>query len=376
MGSSLSGLLAITYMNHLERRALNICRSCAFFTRYVDDILILTTFREEAERIFTTVSNTDMNIKFTIEHLDITGSPSLLDFKLNITEEGKIHTEFYRKAASRDMFVQYNSALPLGAKIVYARNELAHIQGKCSRTGDKVAHTTRFLDILKTNGYPRSIVNRLKYPRRPTRRTQRKHSNTCFLKIPQFSERITTAIRRAIRKGLDIQLAHSGPSLRGHLAKKRTRDNNQCTLTNCPIRDTDLCQRVNVVFRIQCNKCNKFYVGITTRPLHVRIKKHLNTRASHFRKHLDRCRNTGKSITLTIEANERILGSLIIKEAILIHRLGPQLTTGWRLVINILFSYIWMRVGSFLITCSCIVYNKKKRGKKKKEKKGSCTYNT
>ncbi|XP_052831170.1 uncharacterized protein LOC128250360 [Octopus bimaculoides] len=127
MGHSLSGLLAITYMNHLECLTLNICRSCAFFTRYVDDILILTTSREEAERIFTTFNNMYMNINFTIEHPDITGSLSLLDFKLNITEEGENHTKFYRKAASTDMFVQYNSAFPLGAKIGYARNELLRI---------------------------------------------------------------------------------------------------------------------------------------------------------------------------------------------------------------------------------------------------------
>uniref|UniRef100_A0A0L8GYC4 GIY-YIG domain-containing protein n=1 Tax=Octopus bimaculoides TaxID=37653 RepID=A0A0L8GYC4_OCTBM len=269
-----------------------------------------------------------MNIKFTLEYSSITGSLSLLDLKLNITEEGEIHIEFYRKAASKDMFVQYNSALPLGAKIGYARNELAHIQGKCSKTEDKVTHTTCFLDILKTNRYPRSIVNQLKYPRRPTHRTHRKPSNTCFLKIPHFSKRITRSIRRAIRReGLDIQLAHSGPSLRGHLAKKQAKDSSQCTLANCPIRDTDLCQRVNV-YRIQCNKCNKFYVGSTTRPLHVHIKEHLNTRASSIGKHLDRCQNTDKSITVTIEANERNLGNLRIKEAILIHRLGPQINNG------------------------------------------------
>ncbi|XP_014773228.1 uncharacterized protein LOC106871340 [Octopus bimaculoides] len=122
MGSSLSCLLAITYMNHLEHRALIICRSCAFFTRYVDDILILTSSHEEADRIFTMFNNMDIKIQFTLEHPNNTGSLSLLDFQLKITEEEEIHTEFYRKAASRDMFVQYSSALSLGVKIGYARN--------------------------------------------------------------------------------------------------------------------------------------------------------------------------------------------------------------------------------------------------------------
>lgn len=55
-----------------------------------------------------------MNIKLTVEKDYITGSLSLINFLLRIT--GEIHIDFYRKAVSRDMFVQYNPALPLGAK--------------------------------------------------------------------------------------------------------------------------------------------------------------------------------------------------------------------------------------------------------------------
>lgn len=62
MGSSHLGLLAITYMNHLKCLELNICYSCTFFTRYVDDILILTSSCEEVDRIFTAFDNMDMNI--------------------------------------------------------------------------------------------------------------------------------------------------------------------------------------------------------------------------------------------------------------------------------------------------------------------------
>lgn len=61
MGSSHSAILAITYMNHMEYRSLNICRSCAFFIIYVDDIFILTSSRKEADNIFTTIT---MNINW------------------------------------------------------------------------------------------------------------------------------------------------------------------------------------------------------------------------------------------------------------------------------------------------------------------------
>ena len=52
MGSSNSGILAISYMNQLKRRALSICPPCIFFTRYIDDILMLTSSSEEATAIY------------------------------------------------------------------------------------------------------------------------------------------------------------------------------------------------------------------------------------------------------------------------------------------------------------------------------------
>ena len=130
MGSSLSGLLAITYMDQLERRALNTCRSCVFFTRYVDDILILTSSRGETNSIYETFEKTDEKISFSIEHPSEQGSLSLLDFQLRITEEGNINTNFYKKAACRDLFVHYRSALPTSAKAGYIRNELTRINTK------------------------------------------------------------------------------------------------------------------------------------------------------------------------------------------------------------------------------------------------------
>ena len=48
MGSSISGIQAISYMDQLERRALSICPSCIFFMRYIDDILMLTSSSGEA----------------------------------------------------------------------------------------------------------------------------------------------------------------------------------------------------------------------------------------------------------------------------------------------------------------------------------------
>ena len=124
-------------------------------------------------------------------------------------------------------------------------------------------------------------------PHQPRRYTP---SNTCFLRLPHFSEKIITTapIRSAIqREGLDIQLAHYGPSLRRQLSKNNYKNSTNCTLANCPIRDTGMCHEVYVVYQLKCSKCNQFYIGSTTRLLHIRTKKHLHTRASSFYKHVE-----------------------------------------------------------------------------------------
>ena len=74
MGSSISGILAISLMDQLERRALSICPSYIFFTRYIDDLLMLISSSEEATDIYEKFQNIDRHIHFKIEHPDNTGS--------------------------------------------------------------------------------------------------------------------------------------------------------------------------------------------------------------------------------------------------------------------------------------------------------------
>ena len=114
---------------------------------------------------------------------------------------------------------------------------------------------------------------------------------TCFQKLPHFSEIITKEICRVIYKEeLHIQLTHSGPSLRQRLTKKNNNTITTFTLANCPIRDRIICQKK--LYHLICLKCHTFYIWSTIRPLHIRIKEHLNLRISSFRKHLIKCKNT------------------------------------------------------------------------------------
>lgn len=134
MGSSILKLLVITYISHLKYRALSICHPCVFFTGYVDDILMLTSFRNKTERILTAFNNIEVDTKSRQHGISIAA-------RLSIEIAGRMRGphRFLRESSQ---------ALPIGAKIGYARNGIARIQRKCSWTEDKATHTTCFLDVF------------------------------------------------------------------------------------------------------------------------------------------------------------------------------------------------------------------------------------
>ena len=81
------------------------------------------------------------------------------------------------------------------------------------------------------------------------------------------------------------------------------------------------------VYHSICLKCHNFYVGKTIRPLHIRIKEHLNTHASSFYKHLIKCKYKDNNFSIKIEAIIRNVGNLGILEAFLIAKLHPHINT-------------------------------------------------
>ena len=222
-------------MDQLERHVLSIYWSCLFLIRYIDDIYIYQ------QRSHCCIWEVPKHIQFKIEHPDNTGSLSLLDFKIQISPTGKIYTSFYRKSTYKNLFVHVKFALPLSAQTNYIRKEIKRIRNRCSEEKDKITHPAHFINTLRNNYYPTSIT-----PHLNNNKSWKLHtpSNTCFLKLPRFSEIISKEIRRAIYKeGLDTQLAHSGPSLHQYLMKKNKSTVTTCTLANYPIRDPNICQK-------------------------------------------------------------------------------------------------------------------------------------
>ena len=70
----------------------------------------------------------------------------------------------------------------------------------------------------------------------------------------------------------------------------------------------------------------------TIRRLHIRIKEHLNTRASSYHKHFIKCKNNDNNFSIKTEAIVSNVGNLIIKEALLIPKLHTQINSRLELI--------------------------------------------
>ena len=108
MGSSVSGILAILFMDTLERKTLTSCTYISEYDRYVDDAYLQTTDEEHADQFLDFMNQQHQHIKFEIEKPTRTPdgySLSLLDFNVTIQNDGRANlTSTRRKPKSPSLY--------------------------------------------------------------------------------------------------------------------------------------------------------------------------------------------------------------------------------------------------------------------------------
>ena len=115
MGSRISGILAILFMDRLETIALSSHLSISPYRRYVDDIYLQTTDEEMADQFHHTMNKLHPKLKFEIEKPETTPnglSLSLLDFKVTISKDDKSSFEFYKKQPRNQYSYTTNQLYP------------------------------------------------------------------------------------------------------------------------------------------------------------------------------------------------------------------------------------------------------------------------
>lgn len=322
MGSSVSGILAILFMNSIENQALTTFTEISCYSRYVDDIFVLVRDRAASEQLLQTMNAVHPNIQFEIELPSTENSLSLLDLTVTVGPQGESNFEFYKKPARSEVFMNGRTALPASTIRNVIMNEQLRIIERCTSPNDANQHLQAFQEILLHNDHRPIHNNRLARPK-TTNRKRISHDNTFFIHLPFISDRIDRSIRRVFKNAkLEVIPYYQNKNLRSVLTK---RDNQEtCNITNCPIQNPRLCTRKNVVYEVRCITCQAKYIGSTIRPLHQRIREHLQQTTSAVFQHLSSCPGT-QGISVRILANEKDPKNLRIKEGILIEELNPNL---------------------------------------------------
>jgi hypothetical protein len=322
MGNKISGLMADFYLKSLETRLIPQ-PTILFYSRYVDDCLVLTNSREDASNIHTIFNTCDPNIKFEIEH-PTDNTLSLLDFSLSCTDNGLIFQPF-KKAIRSDIFLSGKTALPTSMKRNVIINEWKRIRDRCDNEGDMRRERELFIHKLKSNGH--FNLPFLEIHARPNHRENNTNPNipVFYLKIPFINDHVNSMVRKCFKNSnYNVRITHKGRNLSQILNQHNlippTR-NGSCNLTNCSLNN-NLCFKSMIVYEARCNRCNSFYLGSTKKFFHLRVREHFQQRSSSIYKHNFSCKGTW---SFSVKHNSNSLQDLRWVEAILIRQNKPTL---------------------------------------------------
>jgi predicted GIY-YIG superfamily endonuclease len=316
MGNSISGLLAMVYMTRLENQIVDNLQ-IGLYKRFVDDVLILTTTREEADRIFNIMNSINENIKFEAEYPTTSNSISMLDFCLTITD-GEPQFRFYKKEAKRNMFPHFDSAMPMSIKRNIINNEVRRISERCTLVSDKITESEKFLEDLTARGYKK---NTHPYKVKKPKRKNIDMTNFCYFQFPFVNDTTHHAIRRIFTSAqLPVRIFNKNNNLRSLLSRQKIQEN--CSMKNCSLNDGKLCHTKMCVYEMQCENCNESYIGSTTRALHNRIREHLQSENSSVFKHRRKC---AFNFCVKVIARDKNANRLRFKEAIFIQEKCPKI---------------------------------------------------
>ena len=321
MGNSISAILAMLYMDHIESQPITHYHQIGLYKRYVDDILILTSNKESAIQIFEQMNSKSRHIKFDIEHPDTNNSLSLLDFRVTILQDGQTNFCFYKKIAKKNTFPHSKSAIPYECKHNSIKNEIQRIEERCSTSEDKTTHTKAFFEQLTRRGYDNPQAS-IKTHRRPRKHTTTETKDFCYFEFPFINDKTHREVKRIFKTAqLPVRVYSKNRNLRSILSHNKTYE--KCNINNCPLNN-HLCLKKNCIYKMTCQKCKDTYIGSTKRQLHQRVKEHYQSPASSVHQHRAQCQT---DFDVCIITSDPSIKRLRLKEAITIKSNSPKINS-------------------------------------------------
>lgn len=272
MGSPLGPILADFFMAMVEQKAQNEIGNAILYKRYVDDILLISNHKEEAESFMSLLNSIHPNLHVSCEHED--QGLSFLDVHLTRRPDGTIQRRIFRKATWSGQYMHFKSFAPIEYKRGLVRTLFHRARMICSP--ECLETEQQFLtETLQANGYPEAFVkkNSQLLPTKETKPWVPK--KTVYLEIQYKGDALMNLVRKRVKSALARTYNAASMKLLATtqplpVSSIKTPVSFQC-LSHC-------------IYKFTCN-CGDSYIGRTDRHLGYRLKEHI---PSWLRSHMER----------------------------------------------------------------------------------------
>lgn len=337
MGKRFAPSYANIYMADWERTLLPKCHKIPLlYVRYLDDIFGIWTYSEQDFKQYINTLNShhdSINVKYNLQHTQIEFLDTEVFFIKDNLEEWMLGTRVYFKPTDTHALLHKNSFHPRHTFRGIVKSQLIRFHRICTRQEDAHKATKVLFNALKQRGYGRTFLRSIKNEVERgfeggewiTRVEQNKNLVPLVTSFSSASLHLNSSVKSSFKrlqcvmnplsefkvisafkrnKNLQDMLVHA--TLAPHKTSvknshtKNSHFKNMCFVQNRHTgSEAAVWQKLhlnskNVVYLIECMRCNMLYVGQTKNILLDRLKQHLyhinnSNKATvlyeHFRSH-------------------------------------------------------------------------------------------
>ncbi|OCT94642.1 hypothetical protein XELAEV_18012324mg [Xenopus laevis] len=297
-------------------------KSLRLYTRYIDDLLCVWKGDELSFTTFVQKLNQNkLNLKFTSEYRPKT--IEFLDVKLMVVDK-EIQTTIFRKPCSGNTLLHATSCHPKNLVGGIPVGQFLRLRRNCSTDMTFQEQAEKMKERFLDRGYGRKIVRKIVRKDIVKKYIPILYADDDFHKIlkggvnsiPRRShtlrDHLSPSKYREMNKGdqrnrsfLKIEGSHkcgSRSCITCQHMKISKEFKSTVTNTSFKIRDYINCNTSTVVYLLTCLKCQKQYVGCTSRTLKERIREHLSqiknpktVEKSNITRQFSRCNGSDKA---------------------------------------------------------------------------------
>ena len=319
MGSPLGPILANVFISNLECQALKKYSGNLplVYNRYVDDTFLIFNDRDDSELFLEYMNNLHKNIKFTVEFEENNCLP-FLDVLVTRTPDGNIETSVYRKKTFSGLYIKYDSYVPISFKHNLVHG-LLNRAFKISSSFEIFKQEVGVIkNILLSNGYSYNFINKhVKHFH-----NRQNASDNTFTQIPTFGPELRKVFIQLpycginsikLKRQLERVLKIFAPWTKLNIIFKPYYCLSKLSKLKSPV---PVSNRSNVVYKIDCLNCDDFYIGMTRRRLHKRLKEHETRQYSAVYKHMSENNHKIDFSNPNVLANDCNKIRLLVKESL------------------------------------------------------------